>query len=38
LGGLVMDVKHGNGAFMSELDDARALARALVDVVTEVLR
>jgi thymidine phosphorylase len=34
LGGLVMDVKHGNGAFMSELDDARALARALVDVAT----
>jgi thymidine phosphorylase len=32
LGGLVMDVKHGNGAFMSELDEARALARALVDV------
>ncbi len=32
LGGLVMDVKHGNGAFMSDLDDARALARALVDV------
>jgi thymidine phosphorylase len=32
LGGLVMDVKHGNGAFMSEYDDARALARALVDV------
>ena len=32
LGGLVMDVKHGNGAFMTELDDARALARALVDV------
>jgi thymidine phosphorylase len=32
LGGLVMDVKHGNGAFMAELDDARALARALVDV------
>lgn len=32
LGGLVMDVKHGNGAFMSELDGARALARALVDV------
>jgi thymidine phosphorylase len=32
LGGLVMDVKHGNGAFMSEMDDARALARALVDV------
>src|SRR3954453_3623437 len=32
LGGLVMDVKHGNGAFMSEMDDARDLARALVDV------
>jgi len=32
LGGLVMDVKHGSGAFMAELDDARALARALVDV------
>jgi thymidine phosphorylase len=32
LGGLVMDVKHGSGAFMSELGDARALARALVDV------
>jgi thymidine phosphorylase len=32
LGGLVMDVKHGNGAFMAQYDDARALARALVDV------
>jgi thymidine phosphorylase len=32
LGGLVMDVKHGSGAFMSDLDDARDLARALVDV------
>ncbi|HEY6762813.1 MAG TPA: thymidine phosphorylase, partial [Baekduia sp.] len=32
LGGLVMDVKHGNGAFMAAYDDARALARALVDV------
>jgi thymidine phosphorylase len=32
LGGLVMDVKHGNGAFMSDYDDAVALARALVDV------
>src|SRR3954463_3888200 len=32
LGGLVMDVKHGNGAFMSAMDDARDLARALVDV------
>jgi thymidine phosphorylase len=32
LQGLVMDVKHGGGAFMEDLDDARALARALVDV------
>ncbi|QEC47581.1 thymidine phosphorylase [Baekduia soli] len=32
LGGLVMDVKHGSGAFMADLGDARALARALVDV------
>jgi thymidine phosphorylase len=29
---LVMDVKHGGGAFMEDLDDARALARALDDV------
>jgi thymidine phosphorylase len=32
LDGLVMDVKHGGGAFMAELDRARELARALVDV------
>lgn len=32
LDGLVMDVKHGDGAFMAELADARELARALVDV------
>jgi thymidine phosphorylase len=32
LQGLVMDVKHGGGAFMEDLDDARELARALVDV------
>ena len=32
LGSLVLDVKHGSGAFMAELDDARDLARALVDV------
>jgi thymidine phosphorylase len=32
LGALVLDVKHGSGAFMAELDAARALARALVDV------
>jgi thymidine phosphorylase len=32
LGGLVMDVKFGTGAFMSDIDDARALARSIVDV------
>jgi thymidine phosphorylase len=32
LGSLVLDVKHGSGAFMAELDHARDLARALVDV------
>ncbi len=32
LGGLILDVKCGTGAFMSSLDDARGLARALVDV------
>jgi thymidine phosphorylase len=32
LDSLVLDVKHGSGAFMAELDDARALAQALVDV------
>jgi thymidine phosphorylase len=35
LGSLVMDVKVGNGAFMARLDDARALARSLVDVATD---
>ncbi len=34
LGGLVMDVKVGNGAFLPGLDDARTLARSLVDVAT----
>jgi thymidine phosphorylase len=29
---LVMDVKVGNGAFMATLEDARALARSIVDV------
>jgi thymidine phosphorylase len=29
---LVLDVKTGSGAFMAELDDARALARSLVSV------
>lgn len=32
LGGLVLDVKCGNGAFMEELQDARTLARSLVEV------
>jgi pyrimidine-nucleoside phosphorylase len=31
LDALVLDVKHGSGAFMKSLDDARALARSLVD-------
>ncbi len=31
LEGLVMDVKVGSGAFMKSMDDARALARSLVD-------
>ena len=30
--GLVMDVKVGNGAFMTNLDDARALGRTIADV------
>ncbi len=32
LDGLVVDVKHGDGAFMADLSRARELARALVDV------
>ncbi len=32
LDGLVMDVKFGNGAFMSELSEAEELARSIVDV------
>jgi thymidine phosphorylase len=32
LEGLVLDVKTGSGAFMAETDDARALARSLVEV------
>jgi thymidine phosphorylase len=31
LGGLVMDVKTGSGAFMPAREDARALARSIVD-------
>ncbi len=32
LDGLVMDVKTGSGAFMENLDDAKELAQAIVDV------
>ena len=32
LDGLVMDVKHGDGAFMADRERARELARALVEV------
>ena len=32
IGGLVLDVKTGSGAFMKTLDDSRALARALVAI------
>jgi thymidine phosphorylase len=32
LGSLVMDVKVGNGAFMHTIDEARTLARSIVDV------
>ena len=31
LNALVLDVKHGSGAFMKTLDQARALARSMVD-------
>ena len=31
IGGLVLDVKYGDGAFMKTEEDARALARSLVD-------
>lgn len=31
LDALVLDVKHGSGAFMKSLNDARALARSMVD-------
>ncbi len=34
LDALVLDVKVGNGAFMKSMDDARRLARGLVDVGT----
>lgn len=32
LDALVLDVKHGSGAFMKQMKDAKALARAMVDV------
>jgi len=32
IGGLVLDVKTGDGAFMKTLDDSRALARSLVGI------
>ena len=32
LGSLIMDVKVGNGAFMETIDEARTLARSIVDV------
>ena len=32
LGGLAMDIKVGSGAFMATVEDARALARSIVDV------
>lgn len=32
LGGLVMDVKLGNGAFMTSLEDAQGLAHSIVEV------
>lgn len=34
LSGLVMDVKHGSGAFMNRTEDARDLAQAIADVAT----
>ncbi|MEM9431089.1 MAG: thymidine phosphorylase [Pseudomonadota bacterium] len=34
LGGLVLDVKTGSGAFLAKVEAARALARVLVDVAT----
>jgi thymidine phosphorylase len=33
--GLVMDVKLGNGAFMTTLEEARALGRAIADVAND---
>ena len=35
---LVLDVKTGSGAFMKRLEDARALARTMIDIGTEMKR
>src|ERR1043165_4281302 len=32
IGSLVLDVKFGNGEFMKRLDDARTLARTMVEI------
>lgn len=36
LDGLVLDVKHGKGAFMKTLEDARKLASTMVDIGTHM--
>ena len=38
IGGLVLDVKTGRGAFMKTLDDSRALAESLVGIGNAVGR
>ncbi|MCX6154251.1 MAG: thymidine phosphorylase [Candidatus Kapabacteria bacterium] len=36
LDGLIMDIKFGNGAFMSTFDDAKILAKSMLNVATEM--